>query len=291
MQWVDYESPRTVEEAVRLLVSGNRRARILAGGTDILVQLRSGRGDADVMVDVKKIPELMEITLDPSHGLTLGAAVPCYRVYENADIQRVYPGLIDSASLIGGIQIQGRASIGGNLCNAAPSADAIPILIAYGAACRIEGPDGRREVAVEDFCTAPGRNVLQAGELLVSMRFPPPKANSGAGYLRFIPRNEMDIAVAGAGVSVVLDDDRFQSARVALASVAPTPLFVREAGEALAGRPVNDQSIHAAARIAKAAAKPISDMRGTMEYRKHLCEVLVRRALQTAVARAQGARS
>ncbi len=290
MKWVEYESPRTVEEAVELL-AGNARAKMLAGGTDVLVQLRAGYGDADVIVDVKKIPELMEITLGPADGLTLGAAVPCHQVYENADIQRIYPGLIDSTSLIGGIQIQGRASVGGNLCNAAPSADAIPILIAYGVTCRIAGPGGRRQVAVEDFCTAPGQNVLGDGEILVSLHFPLPEANSGARYLRFIPRNEMDIAVAGAGVSVVLDNGSFKSARVALASVAPTPLFVREAGEALAGQPVNDESIAEAAQLAKAAAKPITDMRGTIEYRKHLCEVLTRRALHTSVARARGEQS
>ncbi len=291
MQWVEYESPRTVEDAVTLLASGNGRAKILAGGTDVLVQLRAGRGDANVIVDIKKIPELMEISLDESEGLTLGAGVPCYQVYENADIQRAYPGLVDSTSLIGGIQIQGRASVGGNLCNSAPSADAIPMLIAYSVTCRIAGPNGVREVAAEDFCTAPGRNVLEAGEMLVSMHFPVPEENSGARYLRFIPRNEMDIAVAGVGVNVVLDNGDFKSARVALASVAPTPLFVREAGEALAGNPVNDESINAAAQIAKAAAKPITDMRGTVEYRKHLCEVLTRRALHTAVERARGAKS
>ncbi len=291
MQWVEYESPRTVEDAVTLLASGNGRAKILAGGTDVLVQLRAGRGDANVIVDIKKIPELMEISLDESEGLTLGAGVPCYRVYENADIQRAYPGLVDSTSLIGGIQIQGRASVGGNLCNSAPSADVIPMLIAYSVTCRIAGPNGVREVAAEDFCTAPGRNVLEAGEMLVSMHFPVPEANSGARYLRFIPRNEMDIAVAGVGVNVVLDNGNFKSARLALASVAPTPLFVPAVGEALAGKPVNDESINEAAQIAKAAAKPITDMRGTVEYRKHLCEVLTRRALHTAVERARGAKS
>ena len=260
----------------------------MAGGTDVLVQLRAGRNDADVIVDVKKIPELMELTLEPLAGLTLGAATPCHQIYENRDIQRIYPGLIDSASLIGGIQIQGRASVGGNLCNAAPSADAIPILIAYGVTCQIAGPTGRRSVAAEDFCTAPGQNVLEAGEMLVSLHFPPPEKNSGAHYLRFIPRNEMDIAVAGVGVNIVLDNDTFKSARVALASVAPTPLFVHEAGESLTGRPVSEASINEAAQIAKSAAKPITDMRGTSEYRKHLCEILTRRGLQIAVARARG---
>jgi len=170
--------------------------------------------------------------------------------------QRFYPALAEVAALIGGIQIQGRASIGGNLCNAAPSADAVPILIALRATCYVAGPAGMREIAVEDFCISPGRNALGPGELLVSLHLPPPEPHSGARYLRFIPRNEMDIAVAGAGVSVTLDNGAFRSARIALSSVAPTPLYVREAGEWLAGKPANADSIHAAAEMAKAAAKP-----------------------------------
>ena len=287
MQWFEYARPGTIGEAVRLLSEHGEKACVLAGGTDILVQLRGGFRTAEWVIDVKEIPALDEIAWDEASGLTIGAAAPCYRIYENEDVKKHYPGLIDVASLIGGTQIQGRASLGGNLCNAAPSADAVPIMIALEASCRIAGPNGERTVAVEDFCTAPGKNVLAAGELLVSLHFPAPKANSGAHYLRFIPRNEMDIAVGGAGVSVVLDNGNFASARVALASVAPTPLFVKQAGDALAGQPVNDESIQRAADIAKQAAKPIDDMRGTVRYRKHLCEVLTRRALHVAVERAR----
>ena len=287
MQWFEYARPGTVGEAVRLLSEHGEKARVLAGGTDILVQLRGGFRTAEWVIDVKEIPALDEIAWDEASGLTIGAAAPCYRIYENEDVKKHYPGLIDVASLIGGTQIQGRASLGGNLCNAAPSADAVPIMIALEASCLIVGPNGERTVAVEDFCTAPGKNALAAGELLVSLHFPAPKVNSGAHYLRFIPRNEMDIAVAGAGVSVVLDNGNFASARVALASVAPTPLFVKQAGDALAGQPVNDESIQRAADIAKQAAKPIDDMRGTVRYRKHLCEVLTRRALHVAVERAR----
>ena len=287
MQWFEYARPGTVGEAVRLLSEHGEKARVLAGGTDILVQLRGGFRTAEWVIDVKEIPALDEIAWDEASGLTIGAAAPCYRIYENEDVKKHYPGLIDVASLIGGTQIQGRASLGGNLCNAAPSADAVPIMIALEASCLIVGPNGERTVAVEDFCTAPGKNVLAAGELLVSLHFPAPKVNSGSHYLRFIPRNEMDIAVAGAGVSVVLDNGNFASARVALASVAPTPLFVKQAGDALAGQPVNDESIQRAADIAKQAAKPIDDMRGTVRYRKHLCEVLTRRALHVAVERAR----
>ena len=285
MKWIDYAKASSVQEAVDLLKGGN--ARPLAGGTDLLVNLRIRKMEPDTVVDIKSIPELNELSYDASGGLTLGAAVSCYDLYNDKAVAKAYPGLIDAASLIGGTQIQGRASIGGNLCNAAPSADAVPVLIALGATATITGPSGTRQVAVEDFCTGPSQNVLQQGELLVSLSFPAPTKNSGAQYMRFIPRNEMDIAVAGAGVSVELDNGTFKSARIALASVAPTPLFVKEAGAALVGKPVNDDSIAIAAGIARDAAKPITDMRGTIEYRKHLCGVLTTRGLNIAIDRAK----
>ena len=288
MKWIDYEAPKSLGEALNLLSQHGDRARPMAGGTDILVQLRAGARDPDLLVDVKGIPELNEISYSPSSGLTLGSAVECYKVYGNSEISNAYPGLIDSASIIGGTQIQGRASIGGNLCNAAPSGDAIPALIALGATAQIASSGGTREVPVEEFCTAPGRTVVQPNELVVSIHLPAPVPNSGARYIRFIPRNEMDIAVVGAGVSVVLDNGNIKSARVALASVAPTPLFVKEAGDALAGKPATDESIRVASQLASDAATPITDMRGTIEFRKHLCEVLTRRALHAAIERAKG---
>jgi carbon-monoxide dehydrogenase medium subunit len=287
LKWFDYVSPHSVREAVDLLAEAGENGRALAGGTDLIVQMRVGRRQPQLVVDVKNIPALNELTYDPEDGLTIGAAVPCYRIYNNHAVQHAYPGLIDSASLIGGTQIQGRATLGGNLCNAAPSGDSIPVMIALSGVARVAGPTGTREVAIEDFCTGPGRNVLQAGEILVSLHFPAPQKNSGARYLRFIPRNEMDIAVAGAGVSVVLDNGNIKSARVALASVAPTPLYVKAAGDAIAGKPANEATIELAAAAARDAAKPITDMRGTVEYRKHLCAVLTRRALTTAIERAK----
>jgi carbon-monoxide dehydrogenase medium subunit len=287
LKWIDYAKPGSVKEAVDLLAEHGDRARILAGGTDILVQLRGGRFELDLLVDGKNIPELNELSYDSGSGLTLGAAVPCHKIYADATVNDVYPGIIDVATLIGGTQIQGRATFGGNLCNATPSADSIPIMIALHATAKIAGPDGTREVAAEDFCTAPGQNQLKRGEVLVSVQFPPPVPNSGAHYMRFIPRNEMDIAVAGAGVSVVLDNGTVKEARVALASVAPTPLFVKDAGESLVGKPANEESVQGVAEIARDAAKPITDMRGTIEYRRHLCEVLTRRALNIAIQRAQ----
>ena len=289
MKWIDYARPETLDEAVGLLAERGDGARVLAGGTDLLVHLRAGALTPDLVVDGKGIAELNELSYSPDCGLTMGAAVPCYRVYEDEEISAAYPGLIDAASLIGGTQIQGRASFGGNLCNAVPSADSIPAMIAHNGTCTIAGPNGTREVAVEDFCTAPRRNVLEANELLVSIRFPAPQAGFGGRYLRFIPRNEMDIAVAGAGVSVQLDNGTVSSARVSLAAVAPTPLLVDEAAAALEGNEPSAENIQAAAEAAREAAKPITDMRGTIEFRKHLCEVLTRRALTTAVERAKEA--
>mgnify|MGYP001450394285 FL=1 len=287
MKWIDYATPHSVREAVDLLSEAGGRARVMAGGTDLLVALRAAVYDIDLVVDGKNIPELNEITYDPTNGLTLGAAVPCYKIYGNQAVSSAYPGLIDAASLIGGTQIQGRAYLGGNLCNATPSGDSIPIMIALGGTANVSGPNGNRQVALEDFCTGVRQNAMESDEILVSLHFPAPVDNSGANYLRFIPRNEMDIAVAGAGVSVVLDNGDIKEARIALASVAPTPLFVKEAGEAIVGKPANEDTVKIASGIARDAARPITDMRGTIEFRQHLCEVLTRRALNTAIARAK----
>jgi carbon-monoxide dehydrogenase medium subunit len=289
MQAFDYTRAVTIEEAASLLHQAGGRARILSGGTDLIVALRERRLTADLIVDVKSITELTALTFDRQTGLHIGAAVPCRRIYGDAQIANAYPGLIDAARLIGGVQIQGRASLGGNLCNASPAADSIPALIVHAAQAEIAGADGRRLVSVEDFCAGPGRTVLSSDELLVALHLPPPLPHSGAAYVRFIPRNEMDIAVAGAAAAVQLDErgSRFVSCRVALAAVAPTPLLVPEIGQLLGGQPVDDAAIAKAAAAAQGAARPISDMRGTAEYRRQLVGVLVQRALETAIVRAR----
>ena len=290
MHAIDYVAPKSIQEAVELMASKGDQARAMAGGTDLLVQLRGGRRTSEVVVDIKDISELNQLTYDSQKGLTIGAAVPCYKIYLDDQIAGLYPGLVDSASLIGSIQIQGRASIGGNLCISAPSADGIPALIALGAVANVAGPNGNREIPVEEFCTGPGQNVLGSGEILVSVSIAAPQDNSGAAYLRFIPRNEMDIAVAGVGASVLLDSSgqNFVSARIALASVAPTPVFSKAAGDSLAGKPVSDDSINEAAEKAMGDAKPITDMRGTIKQRTHLIGVLTRRTLDNAIKRARG---
>jgi carbon-monoxide dehydrogenase medium subunit len=286
----EYQTAGTVDEAVSLLAARGERARVLTGGTDLLVQLREGLRHADLVVDLKKIPELMELAFDANSGLRLGAAVPCYRIYDDARVSAAYPALADSARIIGGWQIQSRASVGGNLCNSSPAADTIPSLIVHDATCRVAGPQGRRTVPVAEFCTAPGRNVLARGEILTTLEFPPAEKHAGSAYLRFIPRNEMDIAVVGAGSWLRLNGagDKIEAARVALAAVAPTPLAAREVSDFLTGKPATAETFVAAGRLAEAAAKPISDKRGTVEYRKHLAGVLVQRTLALAADRARG---
>ncbi len=291
MQDFEYGCAHTLGEVLCLLGSPGQSPPplLLCGGTDLLVQLREGRKQAGLLVDIKGVSELNELSFDAQDGLTLGAALPCRRLTGDALLVKKYPGLLDAVALIGGTQVQSRASVGGNLCNASPAADSIPALIVHRARCVIASVEGGREMAVEDFCIAPGRSALLPGEVLVALRIPAPLPGFGAAYLRFIPRNEMDIAVVGAGASVVLDEagERFVSARVALAAVAPTPLLVSEAGEFLAGRVVSESVIREAASIAQAAAKPISDMRGTAEQRRRLAQVLARRALNAAVERAR----
>ncbi len=289
MQDIQYTQAFSISELVSKLSSDGDGVRILAGGTDLLAQLREGRRKASVLVDIKNLPEANQLSYDPQSGLTIGAAVPCFRIRQEAAIVHLYPGLIDAVELIGGVQIQGRATLGGNLCNASPAADSIPALIVYGALCTIAGPDGMRQVVVEDFCTAPGQTVLRRGEFLVSLHLPPSQPRSGAHYLRFIPRNEMDIAVVGAGAFVLLDESHtiISSARIALGAVAPTPLFIPEARDYLSNQGITPEVILEAARIAQAASRPITDLRGTAAQRRHLVGVLTRRALDKAIQRAQ----
>ncbi len=285
----EYAAAATLDEAVTLLAARGERAKILAGGTDILVQLREGQREADLVVDVKRIPELTEVRHSARDGLRLGGAAPCYKLYEDAEIATAYAALADAARIIGGWQIQTRASVGGNLCNSSPAADSIPPLIVYNATCHIVGPDGTRDVPAAEFCTAPGRNALKRGELLAWIDLPPQPAHSGAHYLRFIPRNEMDIAVVGCGAWLEFDpnSDKIRAARIALAAVAPTPVLAEEAATWLVGREASDATFAQAGELARKVATPISDMRGPAEYRTHLVGVLAKRALCKAAERAK----
>ncbi len=288
MQPFAYSAPSSIKEAVEILNKHGDKARAMAGGTDLLVQMRGGRFDLEAVVDIKKIPELNELS-NGSSELIIGAAVPCYKLYDDSAISKAYPGLIDAATLIGGIQIQSRSGFGGNLCNATPSGDSIGPLIVHSTVANIQGPSGSKSVPVEDFCTGPGSSILGKGDILVSLTVPNQGKNFGAAYERFIPRNEMDIAVAGVASSIsVGSDGKINSARIALASVGPTPIFAKKASDSLTGKPANQESFSEAAKIAKGECSPIEDMRGTVEQRVHLVEVLTGRTLNKSLERIGG---
>ena len=284
----DFAAPTSLTEAIELTSRHNGSAKLLAGGTDLIDHMRTGRMTPEVVIDVKKIPELNVLETGDDE-LRLGAAVPCYRVYDNEQICADYAAIADSCRIIGGVQIQSRASVGGNLCNSGPAADTTPSLIALNATCVIAGPNGQREVLAHEFCTGPGQNVLQPGELLVEMRFPKPGANCGSHYRRFIPRNEMDIAVVGVGASVTLDEsnETIIAARIALGAVGPTPILAEDAGNLLVGQPAADDLLHKAGEAAKAIISPIDDMRGTIAFRQHVTGVLTERVLRLAIERAK----
>jgi carbon-monoxide dehydrogenase medium subunit len=284
---MDYRSPRAVKETVELLAAHDGAAHILAGGTDLLVKLRAGVVAPQLVVDVKTIPQLRAIESD-ARGFRIGAAVTCAEIGEHAALVAAWPGVVEGLQLIGSTQIQGRATLGGNLCNASPAADSVPALIAAGALCQVAGPGGEREVPVEKIVTGPGRTSLARGEFVVAFRLDRPRARSGDAYLRLIPRTEMDIAVVGAGVALTLDEAGVCThARVALGAVAPTPLLVAEAAQALIGTRVDDKALAALAAAAGAACRPIDDKRGTVAYRVKVAGVLARRAARVALERAR----
>lgn len=276
-----YAAPTSVEEALSVLESqanDGQRTQILAGGTDVLVQMRSIDKEPRTLVDIKHIAETNELSIGADE-IFIGAAIPSAALNENDELKGLLPGLIEAADLIGSTQIQGRATIGGNLCNSSPAGDTIPALVAVSAVCVIASPGGSREVDVGDFVTGVGQNCLESNEFLVGLKIPRPGNNSADAYLRFIPRTEMDIAVAGAGVALTLDDGgTCTAARVAIGAVAPTVLLVEAAASALVGTKVDDDALNAAAAACSEAASPITDKRGTVEYRKKVVGVLCKRA-------------
>ena len=273
-----YERPGTVEEAVAAMRSGDARA--LAGGTDLVPQLREGRRGAGHIIDIKHIPDVTAISVLPDGGVSIGAAATATAVARHAAVVARYPAVTQSAQLIGGVQVQNRASLGGNICNAAPSADGVPALICYGARALIAGPAGKREMPVEQIFLGPGRTRLAADELLVAIQLPPAERRSAATYLRFTPRREMDIAVVGSGVWLRLGEDgAIAEARVVLASVAPTPIRAPTAERRLMGERPSRALFEDAGRLAAQDARPISDTRGSADYRRTLVAVLTTRAL------------
>ena len=289
MQAFSYTAPGTVEgvlDALSAHATSGERAQVLAGGTDMLVQLRGRDRAPRAIVDIKKLAETNAIEIG-ADNVFVGACVPAAVLSANSQLQALLPGLVEAVDLIGSAQIQGRASIGGNLCNASPAGDTIPVLIANQGSCRIASPAGTRELAVEDFVVDVQKNVLAADEFLLGIDFPRPTTNTADAYLRFIPRTEMDIAVAGAGVSITVDNGTCTAARVAIGAVARTALLVPAAAAALIGTGLSEAVLVAAQNAASDAAQPISDKRGTAEYRKKVVGVLVRRAIERAIQRLQ----
>jgi carbon-monoxide dehydrogenase medium subunit len=283
---LDYTAPSTVEEAVRILAAASGTAKVLAGGTDLLVQLRSGRVKPGLIVDIKKIPEISGIR-EKDGGFVIGAATSGAMIGECEALQKAWPGVVEATNLIGSTQVQGRASLAGNLCNASPAADSVPAMIAARATCVVAGPKGRREVQVESIVTGPGRTSLSPGEFIVEFHLPKRPPRSAEAYLRFIPRTEMDIAVVGAAVNLTLDAGGVcTDARVVLGAVAPIAVIVPEAAAALVGRKLDETALAALDQAARAACKPIDDKRGTIEYRTKVAGVLARRAATIAYERA-----
>jgi CO/xanthine dehydrogenase FAD-binding subunit len=281
-----YEAPSTVAEAANLLAGADGLARVLAGGTDLLVRMRSGMEEPDLIVDIKRIDGMRDIVQE-NGGWRVGAAVSGAEMREHAALSADYPGVVEAVDLIGSTQIQGRATMAGNLCNSSPAADSVPAMVAAGASVNIAGPSGKRQVPVGEFCTGPGKNVLAKGELVTSISLPAKAAGMSDAYLRFIPRTEMDIAVVGCGVSLTMVGGTCTAARVALGAVGPTVINVEAGAAALVGSKVDDAALEDLAAACSAAASPISDKRGTVAFRTHVAGVLARRAAVIARDRAE----
>jgi carbon-monoxide dehydrogenase medium subunit len=285
---MQYEAPETLNAAIGFLVAASGQARVLAGGTDIMVQLHMDTTDPDLLVDIKNIPELRVISeLDGAYSI--GAAITGAELGENDLVKKLWPGVVEALELIGSTQVQGRATIGGNLCNASPAADIIPALIAAGAVANVIGPNGCRSVLAEDIPRGPGKTSLANNEIVVSISLPARARRSGDAYLRFIPRTEMDIAVVGVGISLEVDDDGVcKQARVGLGAVAEKALLVPEAAIAIIGSQLDDESMHRLSAVISASCRPINDRRGTIEFRTEVAGVMARRAAIIAYSRAVG---
>ncbi|MEO6091610.1 MAG: xanthine dehydrogenase family protein subunit M [Novosphingobium sp.] len=286
MPQLAYHAPGTIDEAVRLLLA-SPEARPLAGGTDLIVQMRSGRIAPSAIIDLKKIAGMTGVRRI-AEGFAIGAATPCTALKEDAALLAAWPGVVEAANLIGSVQVRNRATIAGNLCNASPAADSVPALVAAGATCVIAGPDGEREVPVGQLPVAPGRSTLGPGEFVVEIRLPPRPRRGGDAYLRSIPRTEMDIAVVGAGTALVLDaDGSCTAARIAVGAVAPTVLLVEAAGAALVGTRLDEDALATMAEAVRAACRPIDDKRGPAAYRTAMAGVLARRVVKIAAQRTE----
>lgn len=285
---MQYEAPETTKAAVGLLAKAKGSAYVLAGGSDLLVRMKGGFIEPDLVVDIKRIKTMREVKKTAT-GFTIGAAVSCAELGENKALVKAWPGVVEAANLIGSKQVQGRCTVAGNLCNASPAADSVPALVAAGAKAIVQGPKGKRTVAVESIPVGPGKTSLKKGELIEALVLPARKPRSGDAYLRFIPRSEMDIAVVSAGVNLTLDaKGTITAARVALGAVAPTVVLVAAAAKAIIGTKLDDAALEKLGEAASAACRPIDDKRGTVEFRTKVAAVLAKRAAKIAYERAGG---
>jgi CO/xanthine dehydrogenase FAD-binding subunit len=280
-----YLSPQSLDEALVLLKS-KPGTLPLAGGTDLLVGIMERHRSVEALLSLKRIPELHCCSSNGS--LRIGSAVTAGQVARDENIRKNYTALAEGAGLIGSLQIQNMATIGGNVCNASPSADTAPALLVLGASAVIASADGERVVPMETFFVAPGKTVLKAGELLKEIVLPQPAARSGSFYLRHTPRARMDLAFVGVAAAITLDPNgRISEAKIALGAVAPTPMRAFTAEKALVGSLPADELFDEVGLIASKEAKPIDDLRASAEYRRHLVHILTGRALQQAFERAR----
>lgn len=285
---MQYEAPQTTKAAVALLAKAKGSAYVLAGGSDLLVRMKGGFIEPDLVVDIKRIKAMREVKKTAT-GFSIGAAVSCAELGENKALIKAWPGVVEAANLIGSKQIQGRCTIAGNMCNAGPAADSVPAMVAAGAKAVIQGPKGKRTIPVEQVGIAPGKNSLKKGELVEAIVLPKRPPKSGDAYLRFIPRTEMDIAVVSAGISLTLDaKGMVKDARVSLGAVAPTVLLVADAAKAIIGSKLDDAALEKLGAACSAACRPIDDKRGTIEFRTKVAAVLAKRAAKIAYGRAGG---
>jgi carbon-monoxide dehydrogenase medium subunit len=288
MSETQYLAPKSIDEAVKAHSAANGKARFLAGGTDLLVQIKSGIKKPNLVIDIKKIVELNSINEVSDNEFKVGAAVSGANLNRNKKFANLWPGVLEAFRLIGSEQIQGRASLGGNLCNGSPAGDSVPALVAAGCNVTIAGPNGSRNIPIETFHTGPGKTVLENGEMLVSINFPKRASNSGDAYLRMTPRTEMDIAVVGCGVNITMENGVCTNARVSLGAVAPTPLLINEASDIMVGTDINSDIIQRVSKICMEACNPINDKRGTIDYRTKVAGVLFKRTVLTAIDRIKG---
>jgi xanthine dehydrogenase FAD-binding subunit len=284
-----YHTPATFEDAVTIAAAANGVTRFLAGGTDVLVQMRAGGVTPDDLIDLKHIPGVHDIAATPEGGWRIGAAVCGAALGEHAGLKRDWPGVVEAMELVGSTQVQGRATLTGNLCNASPAADSVPALLAAGATVTVAGPGGPREAAAGDIPVGPGRTSLAPGEVITAITLPARRAGGGDAYQRFIPRTEMDIAVVGCAVNLAVEGETITEARVVLGAVGPTVLLAPEAAATIIGTTLDDAALEALAHAASAAATPITDKRGTAEFRTHIAGVLAKRVARLAYTRAKGA--